>query len=298
MLGPLFRPLAGTLPRIQPQIQPQTGRKIGPPIRSGLLALVLGLAANLLAGPAWGSLEAPKSDNPGAIRTAQPLSAWDLCGRNIAAAEQLLSLPKHLLTALSRTESGRWNRDRQAHLAWPWTVMAEGKGRYLPTKAAAIAEVQALKARGVRNIDVGCMQINLHFHPDAFESLTQAFDPAFNVAYAAKFLTDLRAKTNSWTKAIGRYHSATPAFANRYRGKVFRYWNEEKRLAAQAAREARRAARDAAKARAQAAQEASAQGLPAQGLPAQGIPAQGLPAISADARLTGLTGQAAPGALR
>jgi hypothetical protein len=87
------------------------------------------------------------------------------------------------------------------------------------------------------------MQINLHFHPDAFDTLEQAFDPAFNVAYAVSFLTDLRASQNSWTKAIGRYHSATPQFANRYRAKVFKYWNDEKRLAAEAAREARREAR-------------------------------------------------------
>ncbi|WP_162906820.1 lytic transglycosylase domain-containing protein [Algihabitans albus] len=266
---------------LKPQIGPQTRTPIG----RGLLALTLACATAALATPALATLEAPKSGGipagvadegpgpvPGGIPHVQPLSPWELCGRNIAAAEQLLNLPKHLLTALSRTESGRWSRERQAHLAWPWTVMAEGKGRYLPTKAAAIAEVESLKARGVRNIDVGCMQINLHFHPDAFESITQAFDPAFNVAYAAKFLTDLRAKTNSWTKAIGRYHSATPAFANRYRGKVFRYWNEEKRLAAQAAREARRAAREAAKAQASA--------------------------VSLDAHLAGLADQAAPGAIR
>lgn len=223
-----------------------------PPFRRCLLALACISIATLTASPAQAATETPQ---PVGIPQSSPFSPWDLCGRHIAAAEQILSLPRHLLTAISRTESGRWSRERQAHLAWPWTVMAEGKGRYLPTKAAAIAEVQALKAKGVRNIDVGCMQINLHFHPDAFESLAQAFDPAFNVAYAAKFLTDLRAETNSWTKTIGRYHSATPHFANRYRGKVFRYWNEEKRLAAEAARAARRAARDAASDKAAAANE-------------------------------------------
>lgn len=159
----------------------------------------------------------------------------ELCAGHIAAAEKLLGLPAHLLGAIAQVESGRWNREQQAILAWPWTVMAEGKGRYLPTREAAIREVQALQARGVRNIDVGCMQINLRHHPAAFDDLEQAFEPAYNVAYGASFLVGLYRELNSWTRAIGRYHSATPQFANRYRAKVMRAWREEKRRAREAA---------------------------------------------------------------
>ncbi len=256
-----------------------------------LVLLPLPVAASPEPTPALGG-------KPGAIAEALPVSDWELCHRNIKAAEQLLALPAHLLTAISRTESGRWSREHQAHLAWPWTVMAEGKGRYLPSKAAAVAEVQALKAKGVGNIDVGCMQINLHFHPDAFESLEQAFDPAFNVAYAASFLSELRASQNSWTKAIGRYHSATPQFANRYRAKVFRYWNEEKRLAAQAAREARRAAREAAEAeRAGAAgQVGAARQVGAAGQ--VGATGQAAEEPAADARLASLAAEGPAGGIR
>jgi soluble lytic murein transglycosylase-like protein len=212
-----------------------------------LVAPLLLLGAQLMTVPA-----AADSPKPGAIPDNLPVSDWQLCHGHIAAAEKLMEMPAHLLTAISRTESGRWSKEHRAHLAWPWTVMAEGKGRYLPSKAAAVAEVKALKAKGVTNIDVGCMQINLRYHPDAFDSLDQAFDPAFNVAYAATFLSGLRDSQNSWTKAIGRYHSATPMYANRYRAKVFKFWNEEKRLAAKAAREARREAREAAAAAEQA----------------------------------------------
>ena len=169
---------------------------------------------------------------------AETPDSWDLCAAFVAEAEQALRLPPHLLQAIAKVESGRWNAARSALSAWPWTVMAEGKGRYLPTKAAAIAEVKALKAKGVRNIDVGCMQINLHFHPNAFESLEQAFDPAQNVAYGATFLRQLRQDSRSWTRAIGRYHSNTPALSGRYRLKVFRAWRAEKRLAYQRRRAA------------------------------------------------------------
>jgi soluble lytic murein transglycosylase-like protein len=104
--------------------------------------------------------------------------------------------------------------------------------------------VRRLKARGVTNIDVGCMQVNLRWHGHAFETLEQAFDPAYNVAYAAAFLLDLRASENSWTKAIGVYHSRTPKFSGPYRSKVFRHWRAEKK-AAVAARIADRSRADA-----------------------------------------------------
>ena len=73
--------------------------------------------------------------------------------------------------------------DRRVH-PWPWTINAEGQGLFYDTKAQAVAAVRALQARGVRSIDVGCMQVNLMHHPDAFPTLEQAFDPQTNAAYA------------------------------------------------------------------------------------------------------------------
>jgi hypothetical protein len=183
--------------------------------------------------------------SPARAEAAPDGDPWAVCAAATDAAEAMRpDLPAHLLGALAKVESGRWHAASKARLAWPWTVMAEGRGRYLPSKAAAIAEVRALKARGVSNIDVGCMQVNLHWHGRAFESLEQAFDPAHNVAYAAAFLLDLRASENSWTKAIGVYHSRTPKFSGPYRSKVFRHWLVEKK-AAVAARIAERRDTDA-----------------------------------------------------
>lgn len=153
---------------------------------------------------------------------------WQVCEPLIDEAEQALGLPPRLLQAISKAESGRYNKEREAILAWPWTVMAEGKGRYLPSKAAAIAEVRQLQAKGVTNIDVGCMQVNLRWHGENFDNLELAFDPAYNVAYAATLLAQLKQANRSWTKAVGRYHSATPKYSGRYRSKVFKIWSEEK----------------------------------------------------------------------
>ncbi len=140
-----------------------------------------------------------------------------------AATERLESagyVPGHLLTALSHVETGRWDTANNRKVAWPWTINANGVGRFFTTKAAAIEEVQRLQRLGVVLIDVGCMQINLHHHRNAFASLEAAFDPNTNAAYAAKFMRDLAVETGSWMRAAARYHSAEPERASIYHAKV------------------------------------------------------------------------------
>jgi hypothetical protein len=56
---------------------------------------------------------------------------------------------------------GPWDKISRSGFAWPWTVTAHGRGQFYPSKQAAIAAVRKLKAKGVKNIDGGCMQVNL-----------------------------------------------------------------------------------------------------------------------------------------
>jgi len=98
-------------------------------------------------------------------------------------------------------------------------------GQYFPTKDAAIAHVKKLQARGIRNIDVGCLQIDLRYHPDAFENLESALDPETNARYAVTLLKRLHGAHKSWGEAIRRYHSATEKFNRPYHDKVVRQWN-------------------------------------------------------------------------
>jgi soluble lytic murein transglycosylase-like protein len=185
---------------------------------------------------------------PGPLSAGESLeSPWTLCRDATAEAERARDLPPHLLTAIAQTESGRWHAGSSESLAWPWTVMAEGEGRFLPSKAAAIQTVRELQARGISNIDVGCMQVNLHHHPDAFATLETAFDPAANVAYAADFLVALREDARSWTRAVGQYHSREAIRGNGYRAKVFKAWREARHSANRERQAALRTAREAAK---------------------------------------------------
>lgn len=148
----------------------------------------------------------------------------DLCGAAIARTEEARGIPRNFLRAVGLAESGRWDSKAGQGVPWPWTVTAEGEGNYYPSKAAAIAAVRRLQARGIKSIDVGCMQVNLYWHGDAFSSLAEAFEPEANVAYAADFLSRLKEERRSWQNAVGYYHSATPEFNQRYRAKVLRLW--------------------------------------------------------------------------
>ncbi len=114
-------------------------------------------------------------------------SAATACDEAIAAAEHRLQLPSGLLSAIGRVETGRADHAGVAH-PWPYAINAEGIGAFFATKQAAVAAVRALQKRGVRSIDVGCVQVNLMYHPAAFASLDQAFDPVVNVSYGAGFL--------------------------------------------------------------------------------------------------------------
>lgn len=185
--------------------------------RLGLVALgaILNLAA---AAPVLGSAMQGEG--------AHGMAARDICPALIEQAEQARNIPQHLLLAISIAESGRGDRATGERFPWPWTVMAEGQGRYFSSKAEALAHIRALQARGVRNIDVGCMQVNLQYHGNNFASVEDALDPVNNVAYATAFLVDLRQDLHSWTKAVKFYHSATVARHTPYRAKVYDIWED------------------------------------------------------------------------
>ncbi len=153
-----------------------------------------------------------------------PEPAAALCPAAIQTAQLGASIPNHLLSAIAIVETGRPAGPNGSLVPWPWTINAEGAGQFFDTKTQAIAATEALLARGVRSIDVGCMQINLMHHPNAFASLDLAFDPIANVAYGALFLKQLHDQTGSWAEAAGAYHSETPEIAAPYRRRVLAAW--------------------------------------------------------------------------
>jgi hypothetical protein len=147
-----------------------------------------------------------------------------LCETAVTTAEYVNHLPPRLLGAISLTETGRADPTTGRIRPWPWTINAEGEGQFFEARQAAVAAVRALQAKGVQSIDVGCLQVNLMYHPDAFASLEDAFDPRDNANYAARFLNGLYADSKDWAAAVAAYHSETPELGDAYRVLVMARW--------------------------------------------------------------------------
>lgn len=145
------------------------------------------------------------------------LTAMDDSGRCIAAilqAQDRYGIPDNILLGIGLQEAGV-TRGGQLTV-WPWAVNAAGTGRLFDSRADAMQWVRERQASGVQSIDVGCLQINLRWHPTAFATLDEGFDPTANTDYAARFLRSLYAETGDWMRAAGAYHSRTPAHADVY----------------------------------------------------------------------------------
>ena len=147
----------------------------------------------------------------------------ELCRAAIGMTERTTGVPDRLMQAVSVMESGRRDTDGTVW-PWPWTINVEGVGEVYESKREVIAAVQRHQAGGARSIDVGCMQVNIKHHPEAFASLDEAFDPVTNARYAARFLQQLLVQTGSWPRAVAGYHSLTPDIGAEYARKVMAIW--------------------------------------------------------------------------
>jgi hypothetical protein len=144
--------------------------------------------------------------------------------------EQSAGLPPGLLLAIGQVESGRLDPATGRVDPWPWTANHADEGRYFASAQEAIAWVAAQQASGNRSIDVGCFQVNLQYHPDAFASLAEAFEPAANARYAAGLLNRLHERSGNWQTAAALYHSADPLEGQWYGSRVVAAWTEGDRF--------------------------------------------------------------------
>lgn len=140
------------------------------------------------------------------------------CESLAAQAAVARGVPNGLLPAIARAESGGGPR----RSAWPWTLNVQGQGAYFPTREAALTRLREVLASGIRNVDVGCMQINFHWHGDQFASIEAMIDPATNAAYAARFMSELHGRLGDWRAAARHYHSPNPERGAAYLARVER----------------------------------------------------------------------------
>jgi len=146
-----------------------------------------------------------------------------ICEVHAPELEKAFDLPAGVLTAIARVESGRPNAEG-IRLGWPWTINHDGKGLFFETRDEMLAYARSHIEKGDKRMDIGCMQISLFWHGDAFSSLDEMADPPSNIAYAAAFLADLTDQHGSLDQAIRRYHNADPKANTPYVARVYDVW--------------------------------------------------------------------------
>jgi hypothetical protein len=156
---------------------------------------------------------------------ARPADAVALsCTEAAAMAEAGAGIPPGLLLAIGNVESGRTDEVGKRS-PWPWTINTGGAGRFFATAEEAVLAVETLRAGGVQSIDIGCFQINLFHHPDAFPDLVSSFNPLTNALAAARFLLSLHEEFGAWEPAIAAYHSRVDMLGAPYRDRVLGFWH-------------------------------------------------------------------------
>lgn len=176
----------------------------------------------IAVGISIGNADASRAEND--VSQDAMLRNSRYCTQHFARYERMHGIPKNLLMAIASNESGRYNERVKMTLPWPWTINVDGQGKYFNTMHEAVVAARNAMNRGAGNVDIGCMQISMKHHPDAFASLTDAFSPEKNVAYGAKFLREKYNEERSWKKAIAAYHSKTPHYGQKYYANIIRKW--------------------------------------------------------------------------
>jgi len=140
------------------------------------------------------------------------------CEREMTRAAAQHGVPLNVLYSVGLTETGH-----KGELS-PYDMNVDGQAVHSTSLAEAMARFTQAQQRGAKFIDIGCMQINHHFHGAEFRSLSEMFDPVRNVEYAANFLKVLKAQEGSWTLAVARYNAGpgNPAAERTYVCSVIR----------------------------------------------------------------------------
>ena len=132
----------------------------------------------------------------------------------ISKAEKENQIPSGLLAAIAKLES-----NTQAY-----SLNINGHAVFNKSLEEASWLVKKKLDSGLKNIDLGVIQLNYRWHGDKFNNVTQMLMPENNIKYAASLLKSLKVKHGSWHKAVKYYHSAKPEHHRKYSRKVVAYW--------------------------------------------------------------------------
>ena len=126
-------------------------------------------------------------------------------------------VPKRLALAIAKTESG----------LDPWCVNVAGKDYRPGSRSGALAIISQARARGLSH-DIGLMQINNWWLKHLRISPEAALEPRNNATLGVWILAnEIQRHGYNW-KAVGAYHSPTPARQRVYAQAVARKYRNLK----------------------------------------------------------------------
>ena len=128
-------------------------------------------------------------------------AAGNPCEGEILRASARYHVPVGILYAVGLTETGRKGSLQ------PYALNIEGRAVFPASPAEAVATFESARRGGAKLIDLGCMQINHHYHAENFSGVGEMLEPRANVDYAARFLLKLKARHETWSMAVARYHA-------------------------------------------------------------------------------------------
>ncbi|AMD93393.1 lytic transglycosylase domain-containing protein [Desulfomicrobium orale] len=136
-----------------------------------------------------------------------------------AAPCEKYKVSSRLARAIAKTESN----------LHPWAVNVAGRAYYPDSAEAALRIIADAKEKGLSH-DIGLMQINSRWLTQLGISPETALVPANNVTLGVYILAlEIRRHGYNW-KAVGAYHSPTPARQMAYARKVNTIYQQYRRL--------------------------------------------------------------------
>lgn len=130
------------------------------------------------------------------------------------AAALQTDVPLPVLLAVALTESGRGSG--AGTVPWPWALNQAGQSHWFASRSALLAHLERLEPAALERLDIGCFQLNHHWHRSGFTSVFQMVDPDLNALYAARHLAELYRRHQDWTAAVAAFHSQSPEHAAAY----------------------------------------------------------------------------------
>jgi len=176
-----------------------------------MLATTCGIAHAIAPDNASAPLETNEMDSRHTIATGELLREtawWGVAGKR--------GLDPYILYAVALVESAKVSK--RIAKPWPWALNRQGRP-FIPSSLAEAKDILGgALAKGIRNIDVGLMQVNIHWQGHRVRQPEDLLDPETNLRVGADVLAEsIGSAPGNLILGIGRYHAGFHNDARAYR---------------------------------------------------------------------------------